>query len=294
MSNETDRATPRPWNTGGVMTSVEVWPKGWNVPMHIADCDPRGRSPDSEQERVANAALIVRAVNSHDALVEALEGMVKLNSLLLEKTDGGFYSAGNNGYIQQARAALALAREAAVEAGQEGGSGRYAIILPAESDDGFDWGTDREHLLLTEAEVEAAAIHVDEEGEPRSDLDLLRQVAQDVLAGQHTGEADWVWVEDITEGVTDEWPSAGSASAWEDDVWLGLADYLSYRQWATMICRASGYMIPSPAELASTIAACGAEIVADAADVCESRHGTDDELARALRAALALAGEVKP
>lgn len=52
--------TAGPWNTGGVMTRVEVLPKGWNMPMCIADCHAK-HAPGSESERVANARLIAAA-----------------------------------------------------------------------------------------------------------------------------------------------------------------------------------------------------------------------------------------
>ena len=68
------RHTPEPWETGGVMTRVEVRPEGWNVPMCIADCRTRN-APESEAERVANAAFIVQACNAHAALVAALEAL---------------------------------------------------------------------------------------------------------------------------------------------------------------------------------------------------------------------------
>ena len=49
--------TPGPWKTGALMTQVEVWPDGWNVPLCIADCAAT-HSPPTEAERVANARLI--------------------------------------------------------------------------------------------------------------------------------------------------------------------------------------------------------------------------------------------
>ena len=111
MSNETDRATPRPWRVWDSRPNRNnlLFVEAVQEPEKLIAALMVTNYPDDEAE--ANAALIVRAVNSFDALTAALQGMVKLNSLLLEKTDGGFYSAGNNGYIQQARAALALAGE---------------------------------------------------------------------------------------------------------------------------------------------------------------------------------------
>jgi hypothetical protein len=52
--------TPGPWRTGCCFTSVEVRPAGWNVPMVIADCHTK-LAPESSEERLANARLIVSA-----------------------------------------------------------------------------------------------------------------------------------------------------------------------------------------------------------------------------------------
>lgn len=54
--------------------------------------------------RAANAALIVRAVNCHDALVEALEALAT-DAELLTRHHGGNWAA-----IHQARAILARAK----------------------------------------------------------------------------------------------------------------------------------------------------------------------------------------
>jgi len=68
MSNEIDRATARPWKT-------LLCQSGW----HVVDADNRfvaamtdgtGQVGATDESR---AALIVRAVNAHDALVEACE-----------------------------------------------------------------------------------------------------------------------------------------------------------------------------------------------------------------------------
>ncbi len=52
--------TPGKWETGGIMTRVEVWPPGWNAPVCVADCHTK-QAPDNEAERVANASLIAAA-----------------------------------------------------------------------------------------------------------------------------------------------------------------------------------------------------------------------------------------
>ena len=78
MSKETDRATPRPWHNGGQV----VFPDdraGCTIAV-LPDDEARvtqngvvyGPCMTTEEQR-ANAALIVRAVNAHEALVEACE-----------------------------------------------------------------------------------------------------------------------------------------------------------------------------------------------------------------------------
>lgn len=58
----------------------------------------------SHEEAQTNAELIVRAINSHDALVQALDG-------LLTRIDGGEIDRyGAHGDVESARAALKLAR----------------------------------------------------------------------------------------------------------------------------------------------------------------------------------------
>ncbi len=52
--------TPGPWNTGGVVTRVEVMPQGWRVPQCIADCHTK-YAPEDEAERCGNAYLIAAA-----------------------------------------------------------------------------------------------------------------------------------------------------------------------------------------------------------------------------------------
>ena len=54
--------TKEPWSTGVMMTRVEIWPKNWNAPLCVADCHAKN-APETETERVANAARIVACVN---------------------------------------------------------------------------------------------------------------------------------------------------------------------------------------------------------------------------------------
>jgi hypothetical protein len=71
------RHTPGPWETGGVMTLVQVRPEGWNVPLCIADCHTKN-APENEAERCANAALISAAPELLAACERALPWIGKL------------------------------------------------------------------------------------------------------------------------------------------------------------------------------------------------------------------------
>ena len=70
----TTQTTPRPWHAAQGYTSgckrrlpyVSIWAGKNLIQVH-------GENP---VEKVDNAALICRAVNSHDALVEALKGAI--------------------------------------------------------------------------------------------------------------------------------------------------------------------------------------------------------------------------
>lgn len=64
--------TPGPWETGGVITRVVVWPNGWNAPLCIADCHAKN-APKTEAERVANARLIAAAPDLLAALNQVLD-----------------------------------------------------------------------------------------------------------------------------------------------------------------------------------------------------------------------------
>ena len=101
-------ATPRPWaehGKGGCECGQIFGPDGNAViavvqgPMHLGldgpDCVP------NREAQKANAVLIVRAVNAHDALVEALTWFAEL-------TEEGFNAEGRSA-LERARAALALA-----------------------------------------------------------------------------------------------------------------------------------------------------------------------------------------
>ena len=74
--------TPGPWETGALITNVEVWPDGWNVPMCIADCSTK-RSPESNEEKCANARLIAAAPD----LLEACEESLRALRIIYDNTD---------------------------------------------------------------------------------------------------------------------------------------------------------------------------------------------------------------
>jgi len=68
-------ATPRPWRVHDRYDD-EVWAGGGWVAACVPNPDKRS---DENETGAANADLIVRAVNAHDALVAALRGIITLN-----------------------------------------------------------------------------------------------------------------------------------------------------------------------------------------------------------------------
>ena len=133
MSNETDRTTPRPWGVGRYGNDVDnptthaILAEFLDTPITVALLGNSRHEPRSVDTVQANAALIVRAVNSHEALVAACEKMIEWAEwgvrrdidLCADDPDENYespYSADVNahkqirGDILKARAALALAR----------------------------------------------------------------------------------------------------------------------------------------------------------------------------------------
>ena len=114
MSKETDRATPTPW--AGNSASNDVYPDGHVVidldggdGTHVADIYLTG----PHAVAMSNAALIVRAVNAHDKLVEACEADLRLMGNLLEDLEriaGPAVISGIMGRMRLTRATLALAK----------------------------------------------------------------------------------------------------------------------------------------------------------------------------------------
>ena len=96
--NETSKATPRPWqvsrsNAGAIpphFQPLEIIGRGGNASVAAQ----LGIGPEAN----ANAALIVKAVNSHDALVEACEAALGrmeavASGILVEKRAKGVSQA---------------------------------------------------------------------------------------------------------------------------------------------------------------------------------------------------------
>lgn len=104
-------ATARPWVThdATACNSVEIHPdteEGENGEHIIAECPLEG-SNESREIAEANAALIVRAVNAHEALKEALTLALPYVETALE--DQGYKPGAVDRMVRQIRDALALA-----------------------------------------------------------------------------------------------------------------------------------------------------------------------------------------
>ena len=93
---ETAKHTPGPWETGCLMSKVQVNPPGWNQPMFIADCDVAW-GPATEDEKCANAQLIAAAPELLDALTDLVGGCGKEGDLF------------NGAAMEKARSAIAKA-----------------------------------------------------------------------------------------------------------------------------------------------------------------------------------------
>jgi hypothetical protein len=150
-----------------------------------------------------------------------------------------------------------------------------AAIAPLAGDNvGFDWGTDRDHYLFR-SPVEV----VEHLGLP-STKRLTWEGALDALAADNGYNCSLV---DLSHGITDDWPSAGDGWCWSDDIWLGIADYLSYRKFAALAGFTDDY--PMTEEVAAAcIAATGAD---EAMEVIATYVPRDHTIACAFRAAAA-------
>jgi hypothetical protein len=119
--NQNDKATARPWqtvNAGEVMQgysqNIAIVERG--APNIVAGIffDVRG----GKEVAKANAALIIKAVNEHAALVAVAEVNRKLAMLVLQSD---FYRTGHNGEVKQAVDNSLLAQDnlAAVREGKK-------------------------------------------------------------------------------------------------------------------------------------------------------------------------------
>lgn len=88
------KGTPLPWSRGGLF-GIAVFSDGWGPPV----CEVYSPHAEHDETALADAKLIVRAVNSHDDLVASIRELVD--------------SAGNPSSEALARAAAVLAQVAA-------------------------------------------------------------------------------------------------------------------------------------------------------------------------------------
>ena len=99
-------------------------------------------------------------------------------------------------------------------------------------------------------------------GDDDAPMDVADEIASMIRQRLHLRDQD-VAVVDTEGGVTDAWPSTGQADSWPDDVWLGLADYLSYREWTRLAGRRSEYLLTDE-DAESCVRNSGADEVEDA------------------------------
>jgi hypothetical protein len=94
--------TPTPWRNDQKPDALIVCDAEGGS---IADCAPPGPWM-SHKVALANAAFIVKAVNNHDALVKALDGMVNMYADLVNSGDAGFWDPEKVDEVIAARDAL--------------------------------------------------------------------------------------------------------------------------------------------------------------------------------------------
>lgn len=92
MAEDAPKYTPTPWKVrrdeAGETDIITDEPSPWSICVMQECCDERGFGDDTEDR--ANAEFIVKAVNSHEALVDACK-FVKSFLAKLEDNDGGYY-----------------------------------------------------------------------------------------------------------------------------------------------------------------------------------------------------------
>lgn len=80
MTKQQDKATARPWITNGIQVESEDM-------KAIAICTVQAEYLGRKGSALANAALIVKAVNAHDALVAALAPIAEIGEEQLAAMD---------------------------------------------------------------------------------------------------------------------------------------------------------------------------------------------------------------
>lgn len=102
--------TPGPWkvNASG-LGHGGPWDR-----IEIETCEPGGGTVVATVNKMisagsANAAFIVRAVNSHDDLLAALKACLDWHIELVNSGDAGFWNAEDDDCVKQARAAISKA-----------------------------------------------------------------------------------------------------------------------------------------------------------------------------------------
>jgi hypothetical protein len=99
-------ATARPWCTE--IDNIFAGPI--DDLIYVADCAPLGGPVDGRPEQIANAALIVEAVNAYDAHQACVEALRECSTELGEYaaiTINGYHDQRLAGIVDRARAAVA-------------------------------------------------------------------------------------------------------------------------------------------------------------------------------------------
>ena len=106
--------TPTPWAIDADYPNCVRITDSHGHDVEIAECSllswdgsEMTSGPDATDE--ANATFIVKACNSHDALVKALDGMIKMYADMVNSGDCGFWNPEEVKEVIASRAALSLA-----------------------------------------------------------------------------------------------------------------------------------------------------------------------------------------
>ena len=139
-----------------------------------------------------------------------------------------------------------------------------AAMFPTSEEGGFAWGEGRKHVLvpatvkgindLLDEAIDAGALT------EKRRANISEEELSALASGRHSIE-DVIPYTDVLRFTTyekepgrktflevlDMLPSAGDGSYWHDDIWLGIADYLSVKTWSDIFgCpdEASYYIFP--------------------------------------------------